>query len=94
MTASDQYNRQGHLWKTIATFNAYRDRPVPDAKVAVYPFRRVFQTALVDEDIQDGFSSIVYKPGREAQEHECSYINMGLITKAFLDPHQMAKFGQ
>ena len=94
VTASDQYNREGQLWKTTATFNAYRDRPGPDAKVAIYPFKRMFQTALVDEDVQNGFSSIVYMPGREAQEHECWYINMGLITKAFLDPHQMAKFGQ
>src|SRR5260221_7321812 len=71
ITASDQYDPEGKLWKTIATFNAYRDRPVADAKVAVYPFKRIFQTALVDEDLQDGFSSIVYMPGREAQDHEC-----------------------
>jgi hypothetical protein len=44
VTASDQYNSPGQLWKTIATFNAYRDRPVPDAKVAIYPYKRMFQT--------------------------------------------------
>ncbi|MGO9450362.1 MAG: DUF1329 domain-containing protein [Candidatus Binataceae bacterium] len=89
ITASDQYDLQGKLWKTIATFNAYRDRPIPDAKVAIYPFKRIFQTALVDEDIQDGFSSVVYMPGRETEEHECWYVNMGIVTKSFLDPHQM-----
>ncbi len=92
ITASDQYNPDGKLWKTIATFNTFRDRPVPDARVAIYPYKRMFQTALVDEDIQSGFSSVVYMPGREAEEHECWYINMGLVTKAFLDPHALQRF--
>ncbi|MGO9455186.1 MAG: DUF1329 domain-containing protein [Candidatus Binataceae bacterium] len=90
ITASDQYDREGKLWKTIATFNTYRDRPMPDAKVAIYPFKRMFQVALVDEDVQSGFSSVVYMPGRETEEHECWYINMGIVTRAFLDPHQLA----
>jgi hypothetical protein len=90
ITASDQYDKEGKLWKTIATFNAYRDRPIPDARVAIYPFKRMFQTALVDEDVQDGFSTVVYMPGRETQEHECWYINMGIVTKAFVNPHQLA----
>jgi hypothetical protein len=55
ISASDQYNRKGELWKTLAIFNACRDRPVADARVAIYPFRRTFQTAMVDEDVQDGF---------------------------------------
>ena len=93
ITASDQYGPDGKLWKTIATFNTYRDRPVPDAKVAVYPFKRVFQTALVDEDVQNGVSSVVYMPGREAQDRECWYINMGIATKAFLDPHTLPMRG-
>jgi len=93
ITASDQYDGDGKLWKTIATFNAYRDRPVPDAKVAIYPYKRMFQVALVDEDLQSGFSSVVYMPGHESQDHECWYIDMGLVTKAFLDPHRMAVLG-
>jgi hypothetical protein len=92
ITASDQYDGQGKLWKTIATFNSYADRPVADAKVAIYPFKRMFQTALVDEDLQSGFSSVVFMPGHEAQDHESWYINMGLVTKGFLDPHQMQNF--
>jgi hypothetical protein len=92
ITASDQYDLEGKLWKTIATFNTYADRPVADAKVAIYPFKRMFQTALVDEDIQSGFSSVVYMPGHESDEHESWYINMGLVTKAFLDPNQMQNY--
>jgi hypothetical protein len=69
---ADQYGNDCNLWKTIATFtNTYRDRPVPDARVAIYPFKRMFQVALVDEDVTDGFSTVVYMPGREAQDHEC-----------------------
>ena len=92
ITASDEYDEQGKLWKTIATFNTFGDRPVRDAKVAIYPYKRMFQTALVDEDLQDGFSSVVYMPGHESDEHESWYINMGIVTKAFLDPHQMQNF--
>ena len=29
---------------------------------------RMFQTALVDEDVQDGFSTVVYMPGHETEE--------------------------
>jgi len=94
ITASDQYDKDGKLWKTIATFNAYRDRAIPDAKVAIYPFKRSFQTALVDEDIQSGYSTVEYTPGREGTDKECWYINMGIVTKALLDPHHMAIIGE
>jgi hypothetical protein len=93
ITASDQYDREGQLWKTIATFNAYRDRPVPDARVAIYPFKRIFQTAMVDENVQNGFSTVIYTPGREAQDHESWYINMGIITKGFFEPNAMERVG-
>jgi uncharacterized protein DUF1329 len=92
ITASDQYDMEGKLWKTIATFNTFDDRPVHDAKVAIYPYKRMFQTALADEDLQSGFSSVVYMPGHETEDHESWYINMGIVTKAFLDPHQMQNY--
>jgi len=92
ITASDQYDPEGKLWKTIATFNTFADRPVKDAAVAIYPYKRMFQTALVDEDVQSGFSSVVYMPGHESEDHESWYINMGIVTKAFLDPNQMQNF--
>jgi hypothetical protein len=91
--ASDQYDRDGKLWKTIATFNTYRDRPVPNAQVAIFPFKRIFQTALVDEDLQSGYSTVAYMPGRDSQDPECWYINMGAITKQTLDPNRMMFIG-
>ena len=90
ITASDQYDHDGKLWKTVATFNAYRDRPIPDARVAIWPFKRMFQTALVDEDVTNGFSTVVLSPGVETEEHESWYINMGIATDNFFNPNTMA----
>jgi hypothetical protein len=82
VTASDQYDRSGTLWKTLAIFTGYRDRSMPEAQVAIYPFKRLFQTAMIDEDIEDpmSFTSILYLPGTEAAEHEGWYIDAGAVT--------------
>ncbi|MGO9606846.1 MAG: DUF1329 domain-containing protein [Candidatus Binataceae bacterium] len=93
ITASDQYDREGALWKTIATFNAYRDRPVPDAKVAIYPYKRMFQVGLVDEDLTTGGTSVVYMPGPESTDHECWYIDMGVVDNAFMTPDALVRSG-
>jgi Protein of unknown function (DUF1329) len=93
ITASDQYDREGKLWKTIATFDTYRDRPVPDAKVAIYPYKRIFQLGLVDEDVTDGMSSVVYMPGPTAPDRECWYIDMGIVTNSFFVPQTMRNAG-
>lgn len=93
ITASDQYDREGKLWKTIATFNTYRDRPVPDAKVAIYPYKRMFQLGLVDEDLDTGYSSVVYMPGATAPDRECWYIDMGTVDNAFLEPQALERAG-
>lgn len=90
ITASDQYDRDGKLWKTLVTFNAYRDRPVPDARVAIWPFKRMYQTALVDEDVVTGFSTVALSPGFETEEHESWYINMGIATDNFFNPVTMS----
>jgi len=93
ITASDQYDRDGKLWKTIAAFHTYRDRPVPDAKVAIYPYKRMFQLALVDEDLQLGYSSVIFMPGRETPERECWYIDMGVVDNTFLQPQALVNAG-
>ena len=93
ITASDQYDRDGKLWKTIATFNTYRDRPVPDAKVAIYPYKRMFQLGLVDEDLDTGYSSVVYMPGRTAPDRECWYIDMGTVDSSMLAPQALEREG-
>ena len=93
ITASDQYDRTGKLWKSIATFDTYRDRPVPDAKVAIYPYKRMFQVGLVDEDLTTAGTSVVYMPGRESADHECWYIDMGVVDNAFMTPDALTRAG-
>ena len=93
ITASDLYDRQGKLWRSIATYHAYRDRPVPDAKVAIYPYKRIFQTGLVDFDVEQKYSSVVYMPGRHSPERECWYIDMGVVSKGILVPQTLQRAG-
>ena len=62
---------------------AYRDRPVPDAKIAIYPFKRLFVVGAVSTDVQSGLATMCYLPGIETPERECWYINMGAIDKDF-----------
>jgi hypothetical protein len=93
ITASDQYDRGGKLWKTIATFNTYRDRPVPEARVAIYPYKRMFQLGLVDEDVTQNTSSVIFMPGPTAPERECWYIDMGVVDNAFFAPEALKNAG-
>lgn len=93
VTASDQYDRQGKLWKTLAAYNTYRDRPIPDAKVAVYPYKRIFQLGLVDEDLTTSLSSVAYMPGPTAPDRECWYIDMGVVDNAFFTPVALENAG-
>ncbi len=93
ITASDQYDRDGKLWKTLVTFNTYRDRPVPDARVAIYPYKRMFQLALVDYDLDSGESSTVYMPGPNSPDRECWYIDMGVVDNSFFTPEALKNAG-
>ena len=74
--------RTGTLWKTPVTFTAYRDRSMPEARAAIHPFKRLFQTAMIDEDIEDAtrVTSILYLSVTEAGEHEGWYIDTGAVT--------------
>ena len=92
ITASDQYDNNDQLWKTLVTYHAYRDRAVPDAKVAIWPFRRIFETAMVDEDITNGFSTVVYTPGHDTHD-DSLFINMGAVDQNFFTPEKMVQAG-
>ncbi len=58
----DSYDRKGELWKTQIYDSTYRDRPVPDAKVAIYPFEREFILAASSIDVQTGQVTTCYLP--------------------------------
>src|SRR6202167_2252222 len=79
----DTYDQRGRLWRTHIYWLAFRDRPVPDARVAIYPFKREFVVGAASIDTQGNFSTMCYLPGQHTPERECWYINMGAIDKEF-----------
>ncbi len=87
----DSYDRAGQLFRNHIYWLANRDRPVPDAKVAIYPFKRSFVVGAVSTDIQSGLASMCYLPGRDTQERECWYINMGAVDKEFFTTQAMVR---
>jgi hypothetical protein len=93
ITASDQYGTDGKLWKTLVLYNTFRDRPIPDAQVAIYPYKRIFQLGLVDANVQDRSSTVVFMPGRHSPEKECWYIDMGTVDPGFFNPNAMMNAG-
>jgi len=85
----DTYDQKGHLWRTHIYWLAYRDRPVPDARIAIYPFKREFVVGTAGVDTQGGFSTMCYLPGQHTPEHECWYINQGAVDKEFFTVRAM-----
>ena len=89
----DSYDQRGELWKTQIYLNTYRDRPVPEAQVAVYPFKREFITAASSIDVQSGIATTCYLPGPDTPERECWYINMGAVDRSFFTTEALTKAG-
>jgi hypothetical protein len=87
----DQYDRQGRLWTNHIFWLAYRDRPVPDAKVAIYPFKRSFVVGALSTDLQTGLGTMCYLPGIETPERECWYINMGAVDRDFFTTDSLVR---
>jgi len=87
----DTYDRRGELFRSHIYWLAYRDRPVPDARVAIYPFKREFVVGAVSTDVQTGQATMCYLPGHETAEKECWYINMGAVDRAFFTTEAMVK---
>jgi hypothetical protein len=52
----------------------------------------MFETALVDEDITTGFSTVVYTPGHESQS-DSLFVNMGAVDRTFFTPENMVQVG-
>lgn len=87
----DVYDRGGELAKNFTNWLAYRDRPVPDARVAIYPYKRVFEAAEAITDVKAGLSEVYYRPSRHTQERETWYINMGTVNPATFTLDAMVK---
>jgi hypothetical protein len=87
----DTYDQQGRLFQDHIYWLTYRDRPVPDAKVAIYPFKREFVVGAVSTDEQSGLATMCYLPGRSTPERECWYINMGAVNRDFFTTDAMTR---
>ena len=87
----DTYDQRGQLYQDHIYWMAIRDRPVPDAKVAIYPFKREFVVASAQTDVQDGLSTMCFLPSTETPEHECWYINMNSVNRNFFTVAAMVK---
>lgn len=87
--ASDQYGLDGNLRKTVVV-HAYRDRPTINAN-ATWPFKRMFETALIDEDLTNGFSTAVYT--QPDYDGDSLYIDTGAIDRDFFTPARMVQAG-
>jgi hypothetical protein len=85
----DTYDRDGQLFQNTVFWLAYRDRTVPEARVAIYPFRRLFVVGASRTDLQTGFATMCYLPGIETPERECWYINMGAVARDFFTTQAM-----
>ncbi len=85
----DAYDRQGQLWQNHIYWLTYRDRPVPDARIAIYPFKREFVLGAAATDEQTGMTAMCYLPSRNTPERECWYINMGAVDKNFFTTNAM-----
>jgi Protein of unknown function (DUF1329) len=85
----DLYDRSGELWKNYTRWATYKDRPSPDARVAIYPFKRVIQVAASVVDVTNGFATICYSPASDSPERESWYINMGAVNKSFFTPEAL-----
>jgi hypothetical protein len=77
MPMLDNYDRKGQSWENYVYWLAYRDRPVPDAKIAIYPFKRAFVVDAASTDTQCGQTSKCYLHSPNSPEKECWYISMG-----------------
>jgi Protein of unknown function (DUF1329) len=87
----DTYDQSGHLFRSHIYWLATRDRPVPDARVAIYPFKRSFVVGAVSTDVQSGLATMCYLPGIETPERECWYINTGAVDKNFFTTDAMVR---
>jgi len=88
ISASDQYDRNGALWKTLLNFVAYSDRAAPGARVAIYPYPRFFNIGMIDANLQDGYTTFVAMPGPNVGP-DSWYINMGAVDQSFFTPLNM-----
>jgi hypothetical protein len=53
----------------------------------------MFQTALVDEDLRTGFSTVLFTPSRDSDFSDTWFINQGVVTPQLLEPSNIVRLG-
>src|SRR5579871_2436616 len=69
----DKYDREGELSQSQIYWLTFRDRPVPDAKVAIHPFKRSFvvvSVSIEEAEKSDNFPNATHTI-------ECAEMNQG-----------------
>jgi hypothetical protein len=89
--SNDMYDRGGELFNNYTSWMHYADRSEPDARIAIYPFKREFQSGSSTVNVQSGFSSVCYHPSQNAPSHDSWFINMGSVDRSWFTPEQMAR---
>ena len=89
--ADDIYDRQGQLFVNYTSWMYYSDRSEPDARIAIYPFKREFQVGSSSANMQSGFATVCYHPSMHAPTHDSWFINMGATDRSWYTPDQMAR---
>jgi len=87
----DQYDRRGQLFINYTSYLKFADRVTPASRIAIYPFKRLFQTGSSSVDVQSGLATVAYHPGYDVPEKECWYINMGAVDRPFFDPDAVVR---
>ena len=63
--SNDMYDRGGELFNNYTSWMHYADRAEPDARIAIYPFKREFQSGSSTVNLQSGFATVCYHPSPE-----------------------------
>ena len=89
--SNDMYDRGGELFVNYTSWMHYADRSEPDAKIAIYPFKREFQSGSSSINVQSGFSTVCYHPSQVAPSRDSWFINMGSVDRDWFTAEQMAR---
>ncbi|MHB8383202.1 MAG: DUF1329 domain-containing protein [Candidatus Binataceae bacterium] len=89
--SNDMYDRSGELFNNYTSWMRYADRAEPDARIAIYPFKREFQVGSSTANVQSGFSSVCYHPSMDAPSHDAWFINMGSVDRNWFTAESMAR---
>jgi len=81
--ADDTYDRSGQLFNSYVSWNYFADRAQPGARIAIYPFKRLFQVGSSTLNVQSGFSTVCYHPSPHAPSADSWFINMGAIDRSW-----------